>query len=75
MSLNKNDIIKLNDNTSYLILSKVLYEDIYYFYILDIIDNSNVKIISIINNNIIEVKDDKILDKIIKLMIIDLKPI
>ena len=74
MSLNKNDIVKLSDNNSYLVISKVLYNDVYYFYIVDILDNSNFKIFSIKNDNIIEIKDSKILDKIIKLMIFDLRP-
>jgi len=72
--MNLNDIIRLNDNNSYLILSKVLYNNIYYFYIVDIMDNFNFKIVSIINDNIIEIKDSKILDEIIKLMIFDLRP-
>lgn len=75
MKLNKNDIVKLNDNNSYLVLSKVLHKSIYYFYIVDILDNSKVKIISIENDNVIEIKDNKILDAIIKLMIIDLRPV
>lgn len=72
--MNLNDIIKLSDNNSYLILSKVLYNDIYYFYIVDIMDNFNFKIVTNISDNIIEIKDNEILDKIIKLMIFDLWP-
>lgn len=73
MNLNKNDVIKLSDNNSYLVLSKVLYNNIYYFYIVDILDNSNVKIVSITYNNIIDIKDDEILDEVIKLIIFDLR--
>jgi len=72
--MNLNDIIRLNDNNSYLILNNFLYNNIYYFYIVDIMDNFNFKIVSIINDNIIEIKDSKILDEIIKLMIFDLRP-
>ena len=72
--MNLNDIIKLSDNNSYLVLSKILYNDIYYFYIVDIMDNFNFKIVTNINDNIMEIKDNKILDKIIKLMIFDLRP-
>lgn len=74
MNLNKNDIIKLSDNNRYLVLSKVLYNDICYYYLVDIIDNSNFKLVTDINDNIIEMKDSKILDEIIKLMIFDLRP-
>lgn len=73
MNLNKNDVIKLSDNNSYLVLSKVLYNNIYYFYIVDILDNSNVKIVSITYNNIIDIKDDEVLDEVIKLIIFDLR--
>lgn len=72
--MNLNDIIKLSDNNSYLVLSKVLYNDTYYFYIVDITNNSNFKIVTNISDNIIEMKDNEILDKIIKLMIFDLRP-
>lgn len=72
--MNLNDIIKLSDNNNYLVLSKILYNDIYYFYIVDIMDNFNFKIVTNINDNIMEIKDNKILDKIIKLMIFDLRP-
>lgn len=74
MNLNENDIIKLSDNNIYLILSKVLYNDFYYFYIVDILNNSNFKIVSIESDNIIEIKDSKTLDEVIKLMIFDLRP-
>ena len=72
--MNLNDIIKLSYNNNYLVLSKILYNDIYYFYIVDIMDNFNFKIVTNINDNIMEIKDNKILDKIIKLMIFDLRP-
>ena len=71
--INKNDILKLDDNIKYLVVSKVTYKNINYFYLVDILNNSNIKFVSIDNGNAIIVKDKILLNKIFNLFIMDLK--
>ena len=56
MKIDKNDFVTLSDNIKYLVVSKVKYQDSFYLYLADIVDNSNIKIITIpyyIDKNIV----------------------
>ena len=73
MKIDKNDFITLSDNVKYLVVSKVKYNEIDYYYLVDIINNSNIKFVTFENDEVIDVDDKLVLDEIFKLMIIDLK--
>lgn len=73
MEINKNDFITLSDNIKYLVVSKVNYQNIEYYYLVDIVDNSNIKFVIFENDEVIDVENNEVLDEIFKLMIIDLK--
>lgn len=73
MTINKNDILTLSDNIKYLVVSKIEYENKIYLYLVDLINNHNIKIVENIDDDIIQVKDKKILDRILKEIVVDLK--
>ena len=71
MNIQKNDVLELSDNIKYLVVSKVIYEDNEYFYLVNIVDNSNIKLLKYENNELISI-DNNILDKLLKLFVMDL---
>lgn len=73
MNIQKNDILELSDNIKYLVVSKVLYKNINYLYLVDIVDNSNIKFVTVDNDEVVIVTDKFILDKLLNLFMIDLK--
>ena len=70
--IDKNDIITFN-NSEYLVISKVEYENLTYLYLVDIIDNTNIKFVSVDNDEVVIVTDNDLLNKLFKLIINDLK--
>lgn len=73
MKVDKNDFIVLSDNVKYLVVSKVKYNKIEYYYLVDIVDNSNIKFVTFEKDEVLEIENTEILDAIFKLIIIDLK--
>ena len=73
MKIDKNDFITLSDNIKYLVASKVVYMGIDYLYLVDIVNDFNIKVVAIVGKKILEVNDSKLLDKILKSFIADLK--
>lgn len=72
MNIQKNDILELSDNIKYLVVSKVIYEEDIYLYLVDIVDNSNINFLKFEDNELVGIEND-ILDKLLKLFVIDLK--
>lgn len=69
MDLNIKDTIELDDNNTYVIISKTLYNDDYYFYILDIKNTENFKILKldISSNKLIEFDDPNLVKDLLPL--------
>lgn len=68
-----NDIIRLSDNNKYLVASIINYENNIYLYLVDIINNSNIKFVELFDNQVIEVTDNSILDELLKLIVLNIK--
>lgn len=79
MNIEKYNTITLNDDKQYVVISKIIYENNTYLYIIDINDNSNIKFcFEKIENQIIkleEVEDKEIIQKLIPLFANDTKDI
>jgi len=73
MKIDKNDILTLSDNIKYLVVSKILYESETYLYLVDILNIDNKKIVKNINEDILIIRDEKILDKTLREIVTDLK--
>jgi len=73
MKIDKNDILTLSDNIKYLVVSKILYESETYLYLVDILNIDNIKIVKNINEDILIIRDEKILDKTLREIVTDLK--
>ena len=71
MTIEKKDILTLEDNKEYVVVSKVLYENTNYFYIVDIDNIENFKFVKIENDDLLEIKDKDLATKLIPLFIND----
>lgn len=73
MKIDKNDILTLSDNNQYIVLSKIYIAEEVYLYLVDILNNYNIKIVKLLEDSIIEVEDSCLLDKLIRQIVDDLK--
>ena len=73
MKIDKNDVLTLSDNIKYVVLSKIDYKEDVYLYLVDILNNYNIKIVKLIEDSIIEVEDSYLLDKLFVKIVDDLK--
>jgi len=65
MNINEKDIIVLDDDHHYLVLKKLNYENTKYYYISDLDQNGNINLLYENGNELVEVEDKEILDKVI----------
>ena len=67
MTINKNDLLTLDDGNEYLVVSKALYQNKEYYYIININDNSCIKFCYLDNGQLVELNDGNLAKKIIPL--------
>lgn len=61
-------IIDLDDNNSYTVISNIEYNNKEYLYLVDVNDNSNMMFVGKIQNELIPIKDTKLVKDLIPLM-------
>lgn len=59
------DIVTLSDQNKYQIISKIDYENIYYYYLTDINDISNVKFLYENGSKLTEVEDENLVEELL----------
>lgn len=67
MDIEKKDIITLSDNNDYVVISKINYEENYYYYIVDINNVENLKFVKESNDELLELNDKNLLTTLIPL--------
>ena len=67
MNIDIKDLITLNDNNKYVVVSKALYDSKNYFFLLDINNDTNIKFCYLDNNELIESEDKNINTNLLKL--------
>ncbi|MDD2445640.1 MAG: hypothetical protein PHX09_02385 [Clostridia bacterium] len=67
MDIKVEDVITLNDNNKYVIVSKVVFEKNTYLYIVDINNNSKFKIVELNKDKLLDIKEKKLVQKLITL--------
>lgn len=69
---NIKDVLELNDNKQYVVVSKAKYNEEDYIYIAEISNENNIKFCRVINNdnitNLAVVKDDELIKELIPLL-------
>lgn len=65
MDIKVEDVITLNDNNKYVIVSKVVFEKNTYLYIVDINNNSKFKIVELNKDKLLDIKEKKLVQKLI----------
>lgn len=71
MSIDIKDVITLNDNNEYIVVSKLEYENELYFYIININNDSDIKFLKLNhkNNKLIEFNNSQVLHKLLPLFL------
>ncbi len=73
MNINVKDLLTLNDNNKYVVVSKIEISDKIYFYLVDINNYENVLICYLENNKLKEVTDEELVKQLIKVFSAELK--
>lgn len=63
--MNIKDIVTLNDNNKYQVISKTNYDNITYYYLIDINDISNIKFLYEHDRFLTEVEDSELIKKLL----------
>ena len=63
------DILTLDDNNEYVVVSKISYEDKIYYYLVDKKDNSNLKFCYEKGDNLVELNDKVLVTKLLPLFL------
>lgn len=71
MNIEKQDILTLDDHNEYIVVSKIEYENAYYYYIVDINNPENLKFVKETNNELLELQDKDLVTNLIPLFIND----
>ena len=71
MDIKKNDVLTLEDNNEYVVVSKVTYDDANYLYIVDLNDVKNIKFVKENNDEVLEISDKDLISELIPLFIDD----
>ena len=75
MSIDIKDVITLSDNNEYGVVSKTIYDNISYYYLVDINNNNNIKFLFEQGNKLIELEDKKKIQLIIPKFLNEIKDI
>lgn len=71
--MNIKDILTLSDGNKYVIASKVEYNYKIYLYLVDINHNSNIKFCYLENDEVVIVKDSKLINKLSPLLLKEMR--
>lgn len=63
------DILTLDDNNEYVVVSKITYEDKIYYYLVDKNDNANLKFCYEKEDNLVELNDKVLVTKLLPLFL------
>ena len=75
MNIDIKDVITLSDNNEYGVVSKTIYDNKIYYYLVDINDNSNIKFLFEEGNKLLELEDEKLIQSIIPKLLNEIKDI
>lgn len=75
MNIDIKDIVTLSDNNEYGVVSKTIYDNKTYYYLIDVNDISNVKFLFEEENTLVELEDEKIIQTIIPKLLSEIKDI
>ena len=71
MEFQKQDLLTLDDNKEYVVVSKVEYQNEFYYYIVDIDNCENLKFVKKNGNELLEINNKELLTNLIPLFIND----
>ncbi len=69
MDINKQDILTLDDKNEYVVVSKVFYQNYFYYYIVDINNPTNLKFVKEDNDELLELKDKELVTNLVPLFL------
>ncbi len=69
MNIDIKDTLILSDYNEYVVVSKVEYEDKYYYYLVDINNNENLKFCCQNGDELVELNDEKLTTRLLPLFL------
>ena len=73
MSIDIKDILTLDDNNKYVVVSKVYYEGKDFLYLVDVNNNANLKFCYVDNDELVESNDKELNTKLLPLFFDEIK--
>lgn len=73
MNINVNDLVSLDDNNKYVVLSKLEYEKKIYYYLIDVNNRTNIMICYLDGDELVQFNDDNLIKKLIPLFLKQLR--
>ena len=68
MTINKKDLLTLDDGNEYVVVSKVSYKNREYYYIVNINDNSSIKFCYLDRDQLVELNDGALVKELLPLL-------
>ena len=65
MKIENNDVLTLEDNKEYVVVSNIIYENKKYYYLMELNNLQNVLFCYEDNGDLVEVNDEKLLEKLL----------
>ena len=65
MNIEERDIILLSDNNNYLVAKKINYNNVFYYCVIDVNNDENIKYLYEQDNELIEVEDEKTFENVL----------
>lgn len=69
MLIDIKDVLTLDDKNDYVVISKIIYENKTYYYLVDNNDNSNLKFCYEKNDSLVELEDKELTTKLLPLFL------
>lgn len=68
MNIDEEDIVELSDDNSYYVARKAKYDNTCYYCVVNTKNNEDIKFLYELKNELVEVEDQKTIDKLLKIM-------
>lgn len=69
MNINEKDIITLSNNVDYIVIKKIKYNDLFYYYISDIKNSGDIKFLYEDKDELVEIEDENHIKTLVDMML------
>lgn len=69
------NLVTLSDDNEYVVVSKTVYNNVTYYYLVDINNNKNIKFLYQDNDELVEIEDDELIKRLLPLFLEEIKEV